>query len=238
MAYKGPRGSGFVGLQQYLGLNREAGERMGGDFASQVEREGQAAMSGVDAASAAYNNAAGVGITYDPNSNVPGAMANVDRANRVLGATPGAFGSDALALQAANAQRTARMAGSEVGRQTLLRQQYGQNAPYSQGASMLDAALAGRGGGQRLDKAAGGFSRLREYLGTAQSTAEGQAADAKKRAGEALGQAGAYLTTASPLGTPVQPRPQGSTEVPEHLRAPEKKDTWMNKAGRWMFRGG
>jgi len=226
---RGQRGSGFVGLQNYLGLNQQAGQRMGNELAQQVEQQGSAARGAIDTAAQDFRQRAGVGQQYGAIGSSPDAMRNVEQANRVLGG-PTQFGdTSALALQAANAQRTAQMAGSGAGRQVLLAKQYGQGGNYTTGARMLDSALAGRGGGDRLQNAVGAYSKMREYLGTSQAASEAATGDARKRAQEALGQAGNYLTTAPPMGTPVPQRPPGSTEVPEYLRAPSIPQVEVNK---------
>lgn len=231
------RGSGFVGLNQYLGLNQQAGQRLGEGLAQQVEQEGGAAQGEIDNTANLFRQQAGVGQQYGAIGSSPDAMRNVVQANTVL-AGPTALGDTSNLMQrAAGVEQRAQMVGSEAGRQALLGQQYGQGRTYGTGARMLDSALAGRGAGERLQQAGAGFGKLREYLGTAQKSAEGDAAGARQRATEALGAAGTYLNTATPMGTPVV-RPPGSTDVPEYLAAPtKKKDPWMNKAGRWMFGG-
>jgi hypothetical protein len=195
MAYA--RGSGFVGLTNYLGLNRQAGERMGEQLAQQVEGSTAAARGAVDAASADFAQRSAAGM--------PGAMPyGLDAAERDawLSAPPTYTGpkqigdvADLSAIEAklATAERQGRLASTDYGRTALM------GGTGSQGGRMLDAALAGRGGGVRLDQAAKGYQGLRDYLGLAKTGAAGLAATGEQKAGAMRND---YATELATLRTP------------------------------------
>ena len=163
MAYQ--RGSGFVGLQQYLNANRQQGAAMGGAVAGRVE----GAQQGVrDEAGGVMGDlqqavAAGTPQYLEPSS--------VGDAERKAAATQyrGPEGlTDAqvagLNTSADKAEATAKLGTTDAGVATLLQQQYGQGYTGVGGRS-LDAALARRGAGERLDAAPKGMAGLRSYLG-------------------------------------------------------------------------
>jgi hypothetical protein len=179
MAYSS-RGSGFVGLTNYLGLNRQAGERMGQQLAQQVESSTNAARGAVDVASADFAQRSAAGM--------PGAMPyGLDAAERDAWLSsapvytgPKQFGDvadlSAIEGQVATAERQGRLASTDYGRAALM------GGTGSQGGRMLDAALAGRGGGVRLEQAAKGYQGLRDYLGLAKTNAAGMAATGEQKA--------------------------------------------------------
>lgn len=217
MSTGGQRGSGFVGLQSYLGLNRAAGEKMGNDIAEDIEERGGNVKSGVDTATKQFTQNSGAGETFGSLNGIPDAMRNVDQANRILG-TPTEVDLSKYTDAADKVSRDAALAGTDAGRAVLLRQKYGNS---SVGGGMLDAALAGRGGGQRLENDVKGFKGLREYLGTAKSGAESAAAEAKKGAQAALGQAGTYLTNAPSMGMAVTAPLAPPAQVPRLPTVPQ-----------------
>lgn len=217
MATGGQRGSGFVGLQSYLGLNRAAGEKMGNELAEDLEERGGRVKSGVDTATKQFTQNSGAGETFGSLNNTPDAMRNVDQATRILG-TPTEVDLSKYTDEADKVARDAALAGTDAGRAVLLRQKYGNS---SVGGGMLDAVLTGRGGGQRLENDAKGFQGLRQYLGTAKKDADTAAAEAKKRAGEALGQAGTYLTNAPPMGMAVTAPLAPPAQVPRLPAVPQ-----------------
>lgn len=179
MAYQ--RGTGFVGLQQYLSANQEQAQRMGQDLTQQVNAEGGAAQGAIDAASQDFNQQAAAGTpTYEAlpeDQNVLGAAQNfvADRVGKATYKGPTSLGgTDALSKQAAGAQQTAGLASTDAGRATLLAK--GAQGQYGLGARTLDAYLAGRGGGEALQQATSKYQGLQDYLGTAKSNAAARGA--------------------------------------------------------------
>jgi len=177
MAYQ--RGTGFVGLQQYLGANEEQAKKMGQGITDQVNTEGQAAQGAIDTASQAVEAQAAAGTpTYEPlpdAQNLPGTadLYNYGKMQQATYKGPKALGdvadTTALTKQAAGAQQTAQLAGTDAGRATMLAKS--AQGSYGLGARSLDAYLAGRGGGQALEQATSKYAKLQDYLGTAEKTA-------------------------------------------------------------------
>lgn len=203
------RGSGFVGLQQYLGANQEQAQRMGNNLAQSVEQQGQAAQGAIDAQrqQAEQQIAAGTpqyaapdytGMSRDEAWDAQAAR----RANPPGYSGPKDMGNvDALSTQAQAAQQQAQLAGSEAGRAVLLQQQ--AQGPYGLGARTLDAFLAGRGAGGRLDAASSRFGALQKYLGTAQQGVADAATAAQGRA------AGVQARMRAEPRVPMPPAPRG-----------------------------
>ncbi len=226
MAYT--RGSGFVGLTNYLGLNRQAGERMGEQLAQQVEGSTNAARGAVDAASTDFAKQVQAGTpTYQTGGNI------YDVAGRAADTRYG--GPTALSTQAvggieqkiAEATRMGQLAGTDSGRVALM------GGAGSQGGRMLDAALAGRSG--RLDQAARGYQGLRGYLGLAQDNAKAQGVSGQKAADDVrakyaaeLGQEPQWMKDArsSPASTPMT---DGTSYKGSDGR------TYKYYAGKWFY---
>lgn len=230
------RGSGFIGLQQYLNANRQQAEEMGNRVAAGVEQAGAAAQGAIDQRRAEVEGQIAQGVPQGPGSTYglePDEVAAM-RANGIAGANytgPQDMGNvDALSEQAGKAQQQARLAGTDAGRATLLRQGAGP-APYSTGQSMLDSFLVGRGAGQRLDAAASRFGDLQKYLGTAQ---EGVAASAKgaqdrAKAVRAQYEAIGVPTYAAPAAPAQQPYP-GQPYV-DNAKRVEDENAWKARHG-------
>jgi hypothetical protein len=89
---------------------------------------------------------------------------------------------DALGTQAVEAQTAARLAGTDAGRAVLM-QRSGSAAP-TVGGRTLDAALAGRGAGNRLAAASSRFGELQKYLSNAQQSITDKAAAAGAQAAQ------------------------------------------------------
>lgn len=147
------RGTGFVNLQNYLGLNQGGAAALGNGLAQDVGMSQRNAQASIDAAGMEARNQAlsgGVGGSYS------GPQSFGDAANM-----------GALQNQVADAQKQASAAATQVGRAELLAKKYG---PNTWGGGQLDAALAGAGGGSgALANATGGAARLSEYLGNTAS---------------------------------------------------------------------
>lgn len=241
MAYQ--RGTGFVGLQSYLGANEEQGRKMGQGLIGQVNAEGQAAQGAIDQGVKTFNDAAAAGTpTYGglPDSqNLPG-TAELYLQGKVAGSTytgPKTLGNtDALSKGAAGAAQTAGLASTDAGRATLLAKQ--AKGSYGLGARSLDAALAGRGGGAELDAATTKYAKLQDYLGTAKTGAEARAAQGVT---DAAGVAEQYRNTATPTiayGPPVLDRVRNPIETPGTMKERPKPKNWadskLDKFGHWL----
>lgn len=184
MAYT-QRGSGFVGLRDYLNLNRQQGEAMGNTLANRVEQETAAARGAVDAASADFASKVQAGTPVEPTmpTGLDSAEQEAWMRNNVTGiqyAGPKDFGAvadtKALASGLDKAATTAQLSTTDAGRGLLL------NRNGTVGGRMLDGALAGRGGGERLATAGKGYDKLRDYLGMAQTNANAQVAQGEATA--------------------------------------------------------
>lgn len=150
------RGTGYVNLQQYLGLNQGGAQALGQGLGQQVYQQGRDAQSAIDAAGMEARSQALAGVP-----NPGGAYSG-----------PTGFGDTAdvgaLTNQVAEAQKTARAAQDQSGRAQLLAQKYG---PNTWGGSQLDSALAGSGeGAGQIASAADGVGRLSQYLGNTTSS--------------------------------------------------------------------
>lgn len=221
MAYTNmQRGSGFVGLRDYLGLNRQKGEEMGNRLAGRVEGNASRARGAVDAAQA---EALGKVEEGTPKyTEVPygydAAEADAWRASPIgptapkytgpkeMGDVVDATRMGELDKGLADAERSARYGATDAGRAVLLGEEYG--GPTTQGGRMLDASLAGRGAaGERLQAAASGAGKLREYLGLAKTNTANAIASAEGRAKQLAD------AEAARLGARPKSAPPGSTTV-------------------------
>lgn len=211
------RGSGFIGLGQYLGANRSAGERMGGDLAKRLEEEERGARGAVDTARSDFTEQVAMGTptpfsapsTYgldaaEVDAMVPGLEAQKNAAEYT---GPTEFSVDpALDRQVAAAQQQGQLAATEPGISVLLAKGAGSpGAGYTTGGRMLDAALANRGGGERLNTAASNLQKLKEYLGTAKSTAAGAVTRAQGASQQAQAGAQAEIDRIRGLRTGAPP---------------------------------
>ena len=214
------RGSGFVGLQQYLNANQEAGQRMGDELASQVEQQGAAAQGAIDAQRALTEQQIAAGVPqFNPYGLEPDEIVAA-QANAAKGyAGPQDMGNvDAIATQAQEAQQAAKLAGTEAGRSVLM-QRAGNAAPTVGGRS-LDAALASRGAGNRLAAASSRFGDLQKYLTTAQAGVAESVKGAQEQTKKVQGQYAAlptpqYAPPAAPTAPRVDPRVSGNQQVTE-----------------------
>lgn len=218
------RGSGFVGLQQYLGANQEQAQRMGNNLAQQVEQQGQAAQGAIDAQrqQAQQQIAAGtpqyVAPDYSGMSRDEAWDAQHARAAPTYTGPKDMGNVDALNTQALEAQQQAQLAGTDAGRAVLLQQ--GAQGPYGLGARTLDAFLAGRGAGARLNAAASRFGDLQKYLGTAQQGV----ADAATAAQQQAQQVADRYRSEPRVAMPPKPHGVGRRDPTDDLPQPERLD--------------
>lgn len=168
MAYQ--RGSGFVGLQQYLNANQQAGAGLGQAALGQVQQAQQGVRNAADTTVGEVEQAAlaGTPVYSDPGSVEEAQARAAGRGTAYTG--PQGFSPEqwgALSQKADEAGRTAQYGTTDAGVATLLQQQYGRGYT-GVGGRTLDAALARRSAGEGLDTAAGkGMEGLRGYLNTA-----------------------------------------------------------------------
>lgn len=200
------RGTGFVGLQQYLNANQAQAQSMGNRLADDVEKRGNEAMGAIDAQRAVTGRQIEAGT---PTYNLAGLDPDEREYARTV-ATRGYTGpqdmgdTTALASQAQSASEQANLGATEAGRAVLLAQQ--AKGPYSLGARTLDAYLAGRGAGGRLEAAQGRFGDLQKYLTGAQQQVADQVSGAKAQTATVQGQFAAtpqstYYPTQAPQPT-------------------------------------
>lgn len=225
------RGSGFVGLQQYLDANRESAARMGQGLVDQVEQEGGAARGAVDAAVTDAEGKIAAGTpTFNPQATyglepdeVAAARPGLEGAQYT--GPSGLEGGDDLATKTFSAQQTAELAGTDAGRAVLLAK--GRKGPVSQGGGMLDAFLAGRGGGAALDRTVGSYSKLRDYLGTAQKGVATKVEGAKTAAEEVRKKNAVLLGSASTYAPPSNPN---TYTHPGQLQPPKAPHPYVDSA--------
>lgn len=167
MAYQ--RGSGFVGLQQYLNANQQQAATLGGSVAGRIEGQQGEVRSAADATLGDVQQAAAAGT---PTYTDPVDMATAE--NRAAGVGTTYTGPQGLTSgqwnnltgKADAVGKNAQYGTTDAGVATLLQQQYG-NGYTGVGGRSLDSFLARRGAGERLDSAAGkGMEALRSYLNT------------------------------------------------------------------------
>lgn len=174
------RGTGFIGLQQYLGLNQGAAQRMAEGLTGEVEDAMGAFKGNVDTGVGKFGEQVSAGSAMGPTEDMlPGQLKALSQ-RKYTG--PQGLGevADMGALEAEKA-RVGNMVGAlgtNSGRAALLAQKYpGQG--YGWGSQALDAALVGAGGGATLNQARGGWERLKGYLGKATTGAAEQVEAAK-----------------------------------------------------------
>lgn len=234
MAYQ--KGSGFVGLQQYLNANQQQAQQMGQQVAGQIDTayggvrsEADQMLAGVQGQAAAgapayqdpadlataNERAAGVGTTYTG----PEGLSNAQNA--------------ALEASAKKAVDTAALGGTDVGVATLLQQQRGRGYTGVGGRS-LDAFLARRGAGVELDDASKtGMDGLRAYLGNTREKGIAAAEQGREAAAEVRGRYANDAATryAPDMDTvkrnPIQtPGTMPAKKVPKGIR--------QTAVGRWL----
>lgn len=223
-----PRGSGFVGLRDYLGLNADS--RMGDALAEEIETAGRPLARSIQDAGAEFYDKAQRGTpTYQTGqAETMGAEAN---AGRVVYQGPKSLGdvanADRLDAETGRVSELARMAGTDAGRAALYRQRQGDNGSYTDGGAMLDAAISGRTGGARLANASSAFGRLQDMLGVAQRGATAQANAGQQAAADLSERYRREAPPAKPPGPKPRRmptlRPQGMFQERADLDAPRPK---------------
>ena len=174
--YRGPAGTGFVSLKRYLELNPEAAQRMGTQLTSDVEKAGQGVQNRIGNALGDFKQKVEEGSTAytygTPSTSEEATARAADAVYKGPKALADVADYSALDTAAGDVDTRAQALTSDAGRGTLLAQQYGRNGGYTPGASMLDAFLAGRGGGQAMEAAAQKWGGMRKALGLADTEAK------------------------------------------------------------------
>lgn len=233
MAYQ--RGSGFVGLQQYLGANQQAAQQLGNTVAGQIEGAQQGVRSAADTALAGVQQAAAAGTpVYSDPGDLATAQARASGGSTVYSGPQG-LNLQPLEAQATEAGKKAQYGTTDQGVATLLQQQYGQGYTGVGGRS-LDAALARRGAGERLDYAAGkGMDALRSYLGDAGMKAGEAVEQGRVNAANVRNQYAQYQPPTTFDNGPRRNVIQTPGTMPE--KAPRVHNTPFDRFGRWLTGG-
>lgn len=175
------RGTGFVGLNTYLGLNQGTARNMADGLAGDVEEKGAAFSGALGDAQARFQTQLGdagdFGLAPD---NVTAEQA-AEMGGRQWKGPAGLDAGDVANLYglASQAQNTANATGTNAGRQTLLGKKYGATA---WGGGALDANLAGAGDTSgRLAGARGAYGRLVSSLNGAERSAQSAATAGRKQ---------------------------------------------------------
>lgn len=198
MASRPRSGTGYIGLEQWLGQNQAQAAGMANSLAGRIDAQGgrteglvrhavEDFEQGVDGAALNHSND---GLYGKYGERLSGAMQlATDRekmAEKYLEAGwkgPGTLDEidtykNARAL-ANTAQNDANMASDFYGRQALLQKQAGQGGGYSLGQQRLDSALVGAAGGDRLNSTRAQWGGLLGRLDSAASRAKGYSENAQ-----------------------------------------------------------
>ena len=178
------RRGGFVGLQQYMQAQGDAGARLGQQLSQDVTKEAQEAITGIQQAGTQFGEQAkGVAdisgqIAQDPT------QVTSEQYQQATGGYKGPMGlADVGGYQGAlkeygEAQQQLGQLGSAAGQEALLRRKYG-SPQYTRGLSSLDMALMGaaKPAQQRFQQlrnlyGEGGQQDLAQQLQTAEQTAQ------------------------------------------------------------------
>lgn len=228
MAYQ--RGSGFVGLQQYLNANQQKGAAMGAAVAGRVE----GAQHGVrDEANSVMEGLQTAVTAGTPQYMEPISVGDAQRhleANRYTGPeglTEAQISS--LNTNADKAEELAKLGTTDAGVSTLMQQQYG-NGYTGVGGRALDSALVRRGAGDRLDAAPKGMTGLRSYLGTLPSAA----AAIVDRGKDITSGVGARYASYEPPPTYGQDTRRNPIQTPGTMPTNRRKGIRETGVGRWL----
>ena len=160
------RGSGFVNLQTYLGLNQSGGASLGNSLAQDVSAAGAKAGQSISDSATRFTHAKQAAIGT-PTEGMTAAELEALKGREYSGPRSLDLTGDQINA-VADADKRADMLGSNTGRAQLLQEKYGAN---SWGGSQLDAALAGgSSAGTALGQAQSKYGRLLEQLGGVQKS--------------------------------------------------------------------
>ena len=197
---KQPRGTGFMGVRRVLGASQ--GARVGQAVTGRLQEAGELARTGLGQARQQFQTEAGqVAQTMGSQAELArGALAGIaGGTGAVAGPTAeqqaafqtlasgqykgpiGLAGAEDLATKTMQAQRLGELAGTQAGRQELLRQQFAQRGGYGAKQSALDALILGKTAGRELAQARTGLTGLEKELTTEQKAAAEQARGLKEK---------------------------------------------------------
>lgn len=193
-------GTGYIGLDQWLSLNRPAATAMADKMVGGINTAGQKSQGILDGA-VEYFNYDVDGNTLNFNEEDPGLTEKTaaEKAKTVYaGPTQleGYAGFDEGRGIAENVQGDARLASDLYGRQALLQDEYGKGGGYSLGQQRLDSALVGAAGGDKIDAAKAQWGNLLGKYSDASGKAKAYALQGEARTKEAakqFGEAGAGI---------------------------------------------
>lgn len=166
-------GTGWVNLQDYLGLNQHGARNMAGDLAGKVSAAGGQAQAAVSDIGRRFDT----GLRSDANyGRAPqhGSMAELS-----------GYG-DAL-QKATDTSRDAKGLVNFSDRQRLLSDAYGKGGDYSPGMGRWDGFAAGAAGGDLLKRASDQYGGLAERLGVANEQSGQKASAVIAKQGEIRG---------------------------------------------------
>lgn len=194
------RGTGFMGVKRVLGASQ--GARVGQAVTGRLQEAGEQARTGLAQARQQFQTEAGqaaqtmgsqaelargalTGIAGGTGA-VTGPTAEQQAAFQTLASGQykgpmGLAGAEDLATKTMQAQRLGELAGTQAGRQELLRQQFAQRGGYGAKQSALDALILGKTAGKELAQARTGLTGLERELTTEQKAAAEQARGLKEK---------------------------------------------------------
>jgi len=184
------RAGGFVGIQNYLGAQGNAGGRLAENVSSNIGAQTEAAKSGIGAVSQNFGTQAETGRTGGSQELSGQLMSDPTKINqgawqKATGGYQGPTDIGAMegygqaAGDAQRAQQAIDQTASAAGQSTLLKDQFGRPS-YTGGQNRLDTAILGASQGSRER-----FAGLRDMLGGQATTA---LSDARAQADALSGQ--------------------------------------------------
>lgn len=218
-------GTGFINLETYLGLNKDAGMGMANTIAGGIEQDAMKVRQGVDTLRDEFDDAARVGRAVEGVQPYTGPAATAEQLAAAQGNTGARSYSGPTSLQGFGGDRYVKLGAqaSDVaarGRQAqsgdagaLLQGQYGQGREYGTGARGLDSFLTTTGpAGDRLRQGGAATSSLEKYLGIAD-----------KHAAQTVGAMSQPAPRDGAGGTPRGPESPDFELHPADLRDPRER---------------
>jgi hypothetical protein len=194
-------GTGYIGLDSWLALNRPQAAAMADSMAAGINASGQKSVRDLDGLNEGFRYGIdSQALSFDPEqykdmSDLPGLESQATEVEKQVAAglkgpktLEEMAGYDAARSGAASAQRNANLGADFYGRTSLLQDQYGKGGGYSLGQQRLDSALAGAAGGDKLDAAKSQWGNLLGKYNDASAAAKSRAANVEKGNAEAAKQ--------------------------------------------------
>lgn len=153
---------GWMNLQDYVGLNRDQGERMAQDVTGDVARRSETAKSRLDAARQGFERRADEGVVAGVPGAGVGSMSSAEAAARAGSYSgPSEFSDQGVSADLARAAGDVSLAQTNAGRRVLAGQHYGQGVGGAYGGSRGQAAdellMGGSGAWNELASRYGGI---------------------------------------------------------------------------------